>query len=225
MAGIHRGRRVKLGALEPYEGALRSAQQLSLVSADGRVLPLAIQRYLDDADAADDTVLGRCVAPVLDVGCGPGRIVHALAASGLPALGVDIAEVAVALTVERGAQALSRDVFQRLPGEGRWPTVLVLDGNIGIGGDVTALLRRLAALLAATGAVIAEASAAEPGTHDVMTVRFSDGSGAVGPDFEWAVISVDQLVSHANAAGLVASDQWSAGGRDFVRLQRCTDTA
>ena len=214
---------MRVGALAPYEGALRTAQQLSLVAADGRVLPLAIQRYLDDADAADGTVLDRCVAPVLDVGCGPGRIVHALAAGGLPALGVDIAEVAVALTVERGAQALIRDVFDRLPGEGRWPTVLVLDGNIGIGGDVTALLGRLVGLLAAGGAVIAEASNCEPGTHDVLQVRFSDGEQVMGPGFQWAVISGDVLAARAVDAGLTVTDQWSAGGRVFLRLARTTE--
>lgn len=216
---------MKVGALEPYEGALRSARSLSLVSADGRVVPLAIQRYLDDADAADGTVLDRCVAPVLDVGCGPGRIVHALAASGRPALGVDIADVAVALTLGRGASALSRDVFDRLPGEGRWPTVLVLDGNIGIGGDVTALLHRLTGLLAASGSVIVEASSPEPGTHEVLQVRFSDGDDPMGPEFEWAVISVDVLLVRAAEAGLAATDHWSADGRDFVRLERITAAA
>ena len=32
---------------------------------------------------------------------------------------------------------LHRSVFDRLPGTGRWGTVLLLDGNLGIGGDLS----------------------------------------------------------------------------------------
>ena len=39
-----------------------------------------------------------------------------------------------------GGPALRRSVFDPLPGEGRWGTALLLDGNIGIGGDPRALL-------------------------------------------------------------------------------------
>ena len=41
-----------------------------------------------------------------------------------------------------GGPALVRSVFETLPGEGRWDTVLLMDGNIGIGGDPAALLGR-----------------------------------------------------------------------------------
>ena len=73
--------------------------------------------------------------PVLDVGCGPGRLVLGLAQRGTVALGVDPAPAAVALARSRGAPVLQRSVFDPLPGQGRWRTVLLADGNIGIGGD------------------------------------------------------------------------------------------
>lgn len=211
------------GALSPYEGALRQAAELDLVSADGQVLSLAIQRYLADADPVDQTVLELCRPPVLDVGCGPGRIVHALAAAGLPALGVDIADVAVALTQQRGAPALARSVFERLPGEGRWPTVLVLDGNIGIGGDVAGLLDRLAGLMAPGGSVIVEASSVDPVVDEVLEVRFRTTDGPIGACFDWAVVGSAALLRHARPAGLLLVDQWSAGGRVFLRLARDTE--
>jgi SAM-dependent methyltransferase len=214
---------MRQGALSPYEGALRRAAELDLVAAGGQVLPLAIRRYLADADRVDRTVLALCVPPVLDVGCGPGRIVHALSAAGLPALGVDIADVAVALTQQRGAPALIRSVFDRLPGEGRWPTVLVLDGNVGIGGDVAGLLYRLAALMAPGGSVIVEASSTDPATDDVLEVRFQAGGGPIGPYFPWAVVGSAAVIRHAQPAGLVPADQWSAGGRAFLRLVRDTE--
>ena len=43
----------------------------------------------------------------------------------------------------RGVAALLRDVFDPVPGEGRWETALLADGNIGIGGDPVALLERV----------------------------------------------------------------------------------
>jgi SAM-dependent methyltransferase len=159
---------------------------------------------------------------VLDVGCGPGRIVHALAAAGSPALGVDIADVAVALSRQRGAPALIRSIFERVPGEGRWPTVLVLDGNVGIGGDVAGLLRRLAGLLAPGGSVIVEASSAQAELDQVLDVRFSTDSQAIGPRFHWAMVGSAALIRHAAQAGLTARHYWSAGGRVFVRFERET---
>jgi SAM-dependent methyltransferase len=214
---------MRQGALSPYEGALRQAADLDLVAADGQVLPLAIQRYLAAADSVDRTVLELCEPPVLDVGCGPGRIVHALSAAGLPALGVDIADVAVALTQQRGAPALIRSVFERLPGEGRWPTVLVLDGNVGIGGDVAGLLERLAGLMAPGGAVIVEASSLDPAVDEVLEVRFRTADGPIGACFPWAVVGSTAVIRHAHSAGLVPVDQWSAGGRVFLRLTRDTE--
>ena len=46
-------------------------------------------------------------------------------------------------TRARGGSALLRDVFRTLPAEGRWRTLLLADGNIGIGADPVALLQPL----------------------------------------------------------------------------------
>ena len=43
-----------------------------LVRADGVVLPLAVQRWQDDADGDDGWLLERCRGATLDLGCGPG---------------------------------------------------------------------------------------------------------------------------------------------------------
>lgn len=215
---------MKPGALGPYEAALTTADPLSLVSSDGRVVHLHIGRYLADASGADHTVLDRCIDPVLDVGCGPGRIVHALAAEGRPALGVDIAQAAVALAQQRGAAALIRNVFDQVPGEGRWPTIVVLDGNIGIGGDVCALLRRLYAVMAPDGSVIVEVTSTAVSVDDVLHVRFNRSGTTEGPTFPWAVVSRDTLTVHASRACLDVVDHWVADDRTFVRLVRTTAT-
>ena len=52
---------------------------------------------------------------------------------GVPALGVDQSATAVALARRSGAPALRRDVFDPLPGTGRWHDVLLADGNVGLG--------------------------------------------------------------------------------------------
>ncbi len=133
-----------VGALAPYERVLTDVGPLGLHTEDGRVIPLDVRRWLAGADAADETVLTRCESPVIDIGCGPGRLVTSLSRRGMAALGVDIAETAVALTRGQGMPALLRSVFHDLPGEGRWPTALLIDGNIGIGGDPLRLLNRVA---------------------------------------------------------------------------------
>ena len=167
-------------------------------------------------------MLAGCRPPVLDVGCGPGRIAHALSRRGLPALGIDIADVAVALAVARGASALARNVFDPLPGEGRWPTILVLDGNVGIGGDVTRLLRRLRELMALRGSLIIEASSSGAGVDETLEVRFSSDGHLLGPTFGWALASVDVLAARAATVGLAPAGYFRRGERSFIRLVRDT---
>ena len=84
---------------------------------------------------------------MLDIGCGPGRFVHAAIMAGHLTLGIDISATAVRIAQEHGLPVLRRSVFQDLPGEGTWGTALLIDGNIGIGGDPAALLRRCAELV------------------------------------------------------------------------------
>ena len=85
-----------------------------------------------------------CTGPTIDLGCGPGRLVARLVERGVPALGVDQSATAVGLARRSGAPALRRDVFEPLPGTGRWQTVLLADGNVGLGGDPWRVLRRAA---------------------------------------------------------------------------------
>ena len=47
----------------------------------GDVLPLDPARWHGPITAAEQQLLGRLTGPVLDVGCGPGRIVVGLAAA------------------------------------------------------------------------------------------------------------------------------------------------
>lgn len=225
-------------ALAPYDEALRTGAPLRACTSDGRVLALDVPRWLRAADAADTTVLDRCRGPVLDIGCGPGRLVAALTARGVPALGIDISAAGIALLHRLGQPALHRDVFGPIPGEGRWPTVLLLDGNIGIGGDPAALLARTADLLAQAGRAIVEVQDGPPddaqdgaadgvqdgaadGVHDArrLTMRFLTRAGEpVGPPFPWAEVGLRPLIRCAHRAGYRLHDTWQMDGRTFVEL-------
>ncbi|MDG4865498.1 methyltransferase domain-containing protein, partial [Streptomyces sp. T-3] len=186
--------------------------------ADGWLLPLDVERWCAGADAADQLALRHCEGTVLDIGCGPGRLVAALAASGRRTLGIDVSEAAVARTRRLGGTALRRSVFDPLPGEGRWGTALLLDGNVGIGGDPHALLVRAAELLAPDGLLIAETAPVE--VDEQVRVRIDDGRGAEGRLFTWARLGTTALLGHARPLGWRPADQWEADGRPFVALRR-----
>ncbi|MGW7395804.1 class I SAM-dependent methyltransferase [Streptomyces cyaneofuscatus] len=211
---------------DPYANALRNGRgPLFLRRSDGWLLPLEVERWCSDAGAADLSALHRCEGPVLDIGCGPGRLVAELTALGHRALGIDVSEAAVARTRRIGGSALLRSVFDPLPGEGRWGTLLLVDGNIGIGGDPAALLDRAADLLSTGGLLIAETSPLD--IDERVQVRLDDGRRApaekAGPadrPFPWARIGTPALLRYAGACGWRPADQWSAEGRSFVALRR-----
>lgn len=172
---------------------------------------LDLARWDRAADQHDEAMLDLCVGPTIDVGCGPGRLAAGLAARGHVALGIDVLGPAVGTAVRRGASALCRDVFETLPGEGRWGTVLLADGNVGIGGDPTALLCRLRELLGQDGRIVAELE--PPGTPygcDWATVRAGDH---VSAPFRWAVVGVDHIDGLAGTADLLVGDVVCLGGR------------
>jgi SAM-dependent methyltransferase len=208
---------MQAGALRPYERSLLTREPLRLHHADGRALPLEIDRWLNPADEADRTVIARAVAPVLDVGCGPGRIVAASVACGLLTLGIDIAKTAVAMTRGQGLNALRRNVFGRLPGEGRWATVVLLDGNIGIGGDPIRLLHRVRDVLAPTGRVLIETHP-NPAADEQLIVRFAHTGAPLGPSFPWAHIGLAALRRYAGQLDFAVTEEWQAGGRTFAVL-------
>ena len=190
---------------------------VQLTTADGRTLALPVARWLGDATAAEQRLLRAAAGPVLDVGCGPGRHVVALNQAGVAALGIDTSPEAVALARRRGAAAILRSVFDRLPGAGRWRTVLLLDGNIGIGGDPEGLLRRVRSLVAAGGTVLVEVGTGH--AVETMAVRIErEGAGARSEWFPWALVGDAALPRLASGAGLRMGHQWEVEDRCFASL-------
>ncbi|WP_086829891.1 bifunctional 2-polyprenyl-6-hydroxyphenol methylase/3-demethylubiquinol 3-O-methyltransferase UbiG [Streptomyces sp. NRRL B-24572] len=201
----------------PYDCALRTGRgPLFLRRHDGWLLPLEIERWCTAPDSADRSVLDRCRDTVLDIGCGPGRLVAALAAEGRRALGIDISPEAVARTLRLGGSALCRSVFEPLPAEGRWDTALLIDGNVGIGGDPAALLRRLRQVVSPSGCLLAECAPVD--VDECCEVRVDDGRGGRGAPFPWARVGARALSAHARSAGWHVSERWSVEGRTFLSL-------
>jgi len=205
---------------ELYEDALAGHAQPEIEHDDGTRTPLQVDNWLH-ARPGDASIVERCSGPTLDVGSGPGRLTVALAERGIPALGIDVTPYAVHLARASGALTLLRDVFGRVPGTGRWMTVLLADGNIGIGGDPVALLRRVGELLTARGQALVEVQ--PPGTAlRSEQVRLRHG-GQASAWFPWAYVGADQIAEIAVDAGLAAAETWSAHGRWFSVLRPLID--
>jgi SAM-dependent methyltransferase len=189
-----------------------------LVARDraGDVVELPTARWLAGAGRADLRLLRRARGPVLDIGCGPGRHVRALARRGIAALGIDTSPAAVRVAREQGTQVLRGSVFEPVPAAGAWQTALLLDGNVGIGGDPRALLLRVADLLAPGGSVLCECEAPGGGVRSgPLRLEHADGASRW---FPWARVAADAIDEVASAAGLWTRARWEDDGRWFVAL-------
>ena len=187
-------------------------------SENGHSERLPIERWVEPVDAGDTVILAGLDGPVLDIGCGPGRHVAALRADGIAALGVDLSPIAVWVTRERGGDAFPGSIFADVPGAGGFRTALLLDGNIGIGGDPALLLRRVRELLAPDGVAVVELD--PPGTRTERTRVRLEAPGVVSEWFPWARAGVDGIGVLAEAAGLVPSAPKQAGDRWYTHLRR-----
>ncbi|MER6308282.1 methyltransferase domain-containing protein [Streptomyces sp. NPDC001657] len=200
---------------DAYAEALhRGRGPLYLRRTDGWLLPLDVERWCAAADAADLAALGRCEGTVLDIGCGPGRLVAALTDQGRRVLGIDVSPAAVARTAASGGAALCRSVFDSLPEEGSWATALLLDGNIGIGGDPGALLARTATLVHPAGLLIVETAPADVDERARVSVAGDPYTNHHTADpFPWARVGTPALLRYADAAGWTPVERWTATGR------------
>jgi len=201
-----------------YDRAL-NGERCWLRHDDGRVDRLPVRSWLGGRNADerfDHAMVALCDGPTIDLGCGPGRLVAHLVQRGVPALGVDQSATAVALARRSGAPALRRDVFDPLPGTGRWQNVLLADGNIGLGGDPWRILRRAAELLCQRGRCLVEFDSASDGVHTGW-VRL-ESSRAIGPWFQWASVGIGCAARLADDVGLAVAGVHPIGRRVVATL-------
>lgn len=198
----------------------RASRAIEIVmrATTGEVLPFDFARWHAPSTPEEEAILAELDGPVIDLGCGPGRLVLSLARRRVPVLGVDSSASAVALARSRGASVLERDLFGPLPGEGRWRTALLFDGNIGIGGDPRRLLARCRAIAGRRGRVVVEVESPGVGLRHV-TARLERGDQRTAA-FGWAIVGADAIFAVARGAGLVVTKIDEApSGRRFAHLQ------
>lgn len=181
-------------------------------------IDLPVRRWHGPMLPEEADLLGSIRSPVLDVGCGPGRHAAALTCAGFRALGIDTSAAAVHAARRRGAMAIEVSVFGAVPGPGTWATLLLLDGNIGIGGDPVRLLKRIRELAAPGGRALVEVE--PPGRRSRRyRARVQHGNG-VGPGFPWASVGATDIPMIAEAAGLRTTEVREAGDRWFAELEK-----
>jgi len=181
-----------------------------------------VARWNGAADSVDLRLLASVLGPVLDVGCGPGRMVQAALELGLNALGIDVSPVAVDILRQNGLPVFHGSIFDPIPNEGTWQTVLLVDGNVGIGGDVDAMLVRCGELLSPTGELVIEL---HPDDHRDRTYigRLVDPNGGASETFPWAEIGLHGMVMRAARTGFDLRQAWSEDDRSFCRLVRISE--
>lgn len=211
------------GGEEPYAVLLADTRSsvLALHRADDphSVVEMDVAGWMAPATDIDIAVLVGLGGPLLDVGCGPGRMVRAAEERGVPALGIDVSAEAAALAAAGGTPVLRRSVFDHLPLEGAWGAVLLLDGNIGIGGDPDALLARCGELVSPTGCIVVEVDS-DPDLFERADYRVVAPDGRRSATFPWARVGAAALARRAGLRGLVVVDAWGTASRRFVTLRR-----
>ena len=212
------GALTRVPAVSLYERGL-ATHRLWARDAHGIRFRLPVSDWSAGAIPGDAALVARCCGPALDIGCGPGRLVAALANGGIDALGIDISAGAVARARKLGAKALRCSVFGPVPRAGSWTCALLADGNIGIGGNPAMLLSRVRRLLAPGGRVLVEAAAPDVATTQ-RELRLEDEFGALSDPFPWAEVGAGEVVRLAQESELAVADRWNCSGRWFVELRR-----
>lgn len=195
---------------------------------DGLVEPHDPRIYLappHEWQSLDHAACDRAMGRVLDVGCGAGRHAVYLQAKGYQVTGIDTSSGAVITAKERGLRdAHELDVEHVDTLDGRFDTILMLGGNLGLLGSPQQAIRILNALaeIAASGArVLAHGldpyDTAEPGHLEYHARNRARGRmpgqvrcrprfrRLVGPWTGLLHCSVDELST------LVASSPWQVG--------------
>lgn len=197
-----------------YSRALTDGSPLEAVDTLGRRRSVPVDAWRGPLHPGDMSVLGHCRGAVLDVGCGPGRIAATLRARGVEAVGIDVNREAVRMARLAGAEAVCCSVFGAVPDAGAWDTALLLDGNVGIGGDPVRLLRRVKRLLAPGGRLLVEVDGPAARSERVE-LRLASGD-RLGRPFPWAHLALRDLPDVAALAGLRVDRTWQEAGRWFA---------
>jgi SAM-dependent methyltransferase len=140
--------------------------------------------------------------PVLDLGCGAGRASLHLQQAGLPVTALDSSEGAVEVTRRRGVADVILGDLNDPPSTRPWQTVLLLCGNLGLGGSWDGNRRLLTELAnrSVPGALLVTDSVESRGPAEIgLRIHYRD---AVTPWWR------QRNVGAREVAALVAGTGW-----------------
>jgi SAM-dependent methyltransferase len=214
------------GRREPYARALADGSGTLTLRPDtehhaAAPVDFDVRSWCEEASALESSLLRTLQGPVLDVGCGPGRLLAAAQRMGLTALGIDTSAEAVRRARGRGAHALEQSIFAPVPHPGRWQSLILLDGNIGIGGSVTSLLLRCRQLITPHGTLLVEVETDET-LDTVFSAVLEDATGNQSEPFQWARTGLAGLQSRAQRSGWAVMSVQHIQGRVFCHLSPAT---
>ena len=214
------------GGDEPYalllgdgDGGGRLA--LRKVGDEATAVQLDVADWRAPANAVDVAVLAGLAGPLLDVGCGPGRMVRAAEERGLAALGIDVSTGGGDRGAEGRGSGAAPIGLRATPPRAPLGTVLLSTATSGSAATRCALLLRVPSELLPDGAP----SRSRPirprddGRFDLLgSRRRRPRSGQLGASP--GPRRRRRHARHAASAGLPVEQVWRIDGRVFARLVR-----
>jgi len=183
-------------------------------------------RTFDQWDWWDREILSRVdQGPVLDLGSGAGRAGLYFQERGLDVTSVDVSPGAVEVCRRRGLADVRLGDVADPPRDRRWGAILLLCGNLGLGGSADGTRRLLTRLaeLAAPGAVLAGDTVTPDGAAEVsLRIRYRD---LVTPWWPQYNIPASQMTAVVRGTGWNIELHLADGDDHAVLLRRANRSA
>lgn len=160
----------------------RPVDELTLEVDDGTAVPAMHPEWFfrseNDWDPEERRLLSAVTeGPVLDLGAGAGRAALALQHRGLQVTAVEVSRGAAEVCRRRGVQDVRQEDLNDPPTDHVWRAILLLCGNLGLGGSWDGnrrLLRRLAEISAPASVLLAD-SVNYTGRAEIrLRIRYGD---------------------------------------------------
>jgi SAM-dependent methyltransferase len=158
--------------------------------------------------------------PVLDLGAGAGRVSLWLQERGFDVTAIDLSPGAVSVCQARGVRDARVGDLSRPPDDKRWRAILLLCGNLGLGGSwdaSRALLTRLAELATEDAVLIGDTVDPNGAPEVGLRIRYRGEATPWWRQYNIRVADIPDLVS---GTGWRLDRHLVAGGDHAVLLRR-----